>query len=998
MDSIYESLQEKTFTSYSDLVRYLDNDDFVPTTKDDVNIQQVFRGGKTWAIQENHISNFMDKLEKCRRIGCELHFAERQQFTDTPNSGIFIDLDIITNQKNPDFAKERQSSFALHIVKEYLMKDLVFDNVGENVNFNIFYTVRPNTVPLDQNLYKWGIHIYIPHFKVTVGYKKFLLHRLRADTFVQYLFSDIHVDDKKNPLDIGCAANPSMLFGSCKKKENAEAYRLESIFSVKIKARDVLNGYFEKTLNTIPEIDVAAMKDYNLTYELSLNYEAVYSNKEAFNKKIVYQVKPELEPKISTYSLRTQNNIIPLEEIMEIDRSLSILRMNDPDIKDTYNLLEVLSENYARNYDEWFEVMTAIANATPANEQDNYLLLAEFFSQKCPEKYGNVEKTFSEMYNNKLKRRSNNQPLISLNTIRRKLRLNNEKDFQLYMNNTIEQVLFEHIVAFDGRVSDYIVSKLLFMMFKEKFVTIAEKTSSATHFVWYEFITPDRTAPHGSIWKWTEMEPSKLKQYIPEMFPEIFKRIQKKITNKIKSFKEKLDDMSADPEANTRDINEIKASIKYFEKLIKNMKTDLDKLNQIKFCNNVVKFAEALFKNDEFALQMNRDTHMFGVGNGVVMLGGKNQFIDYAHNSPITLFTKVEFCRFDPMAKYTGIFLNFLRAVMPQQDARNYILKFLASSLDGQTKRGLCLFLLGEGANGKSTLLNVVHKALGSYSRKVDVSIFTSNFSADKPNPALYATKNGRLLWSEETEDQRFNASTFKQIISPGSVISCRTLNKEQETFEIIGNFVFGTNKVPNMDWADFAIKRRCKFYIPPNKFVPNPTRDNEMKADARFENDYPNNPLYLSAVLSVLFHYYERLQVEDNGNILNCKSPTIDRLTETVIDSQDYISKYIHTMLVVSPQYGESYPTLQIAKECRRWILESENSRFSMMPVDIEKKIITLLKKYMNTEEKVIHGVRLLTKDDMNLRSGEQYFGMNNNNVQAVVEDNDNEWYYHKN
>ena len=106
----------------------------------------------------------------------------------------------------------------------------------------------------------------------------------------------------------------------------------------------------------------------------------------------------------------------------------------------------------------------------------------------------------------------------------------------------------------------------------------------------------------------------------------------------------------------------------------------------------------------------------------LLLVAAPNQWIDLssgtAHDpNPSVLVSKV--IATDYCAKSTcPNFERFLQGIFENdQDLIAYVQRAIGYSLTGSTKEQCLFILIGDGANGKSTFVNVINKLLGDYSK-----------------------------------------------------------------------------------------------------------------------------------------------------------------------------------------------------------------------------------------------------------------------------------------
>lgn len=105
--------------------------------------------------------------------------------------------------------------------------------------------------------------------------------------------------------------------------------------------------------------------------------------------------------------------------------------------------------------------------------------------------------------------------------------------------------------------------------------------------------------------------------------------------------------------------------------------------------------------------------------------------------------------------KYSNVctdeFINFINTTFPDADCRVYVQKFLGSSLLGYSMRNSndkkALFITSVAPDtGKSTLLTLLEKTLGSYFVAADVSLITDKSKdSNKPSPQLAELQGAKI-------------------------------------------------------------------------------------------------------------------------------------------------------------------------------------------------------------------------------------------------------------
>lgn len=224
-----------------------------------------------------------------------------------------------------------------------------------------------------------------------------------------------------------------------------------------------------------------------------------------------------------------------------------------------------------------------------------------------------------------------------------------------------------------------------------------------------------------------------------------------------------------------------------------------------------------------------RDPNLFNVDNGVIDLStGKLR----PHNRD-DLLSKISPVSFDEKATCSR-WKQFLSEVFDgDEEIVRFVQRALGYTLTSSTKEQ-CFFLLhGEGANGKSTLVDTLHRLMGSYGTTTPFSTFTQqDRSGGGPRDDIAALAGVRFVAAGEGEaGGRLDEATIKSLTG-GDVIAARHLYKSLFEFRPKFKIWLSTNHPPTIRGTDEAIWRRVR-KIPFNVQFPegSPRRDPDLKA-----------------------------------------------------------------------------------------------------------------------------------------------------------------------
>jgi len=165
-----------------------------------------------------------------------------------------------------------------------------------------------------------------------------------------------------------------------------------------------------------------------------------------------------------------------------------------------------------------------------------------------------------------------------------------------------------------------------------------------------------------------------------------------------------------------------------------------------------------------------------------------------------------------------------------------FIQRLLGYAITGETKEQILPIFWGDGANGKSTIMDTLSAVLGDdvcSDTQADSLMDVRQNDGNGARPFVVSLRHKRLVWaSESKEGQKLNAGLVKQLTGDG-YITARPLYGKPITFAQTYKIFLVTNHCPRIpDDSDYAMWRRV-LRIPFNiRFVSNPKQLNERKQD----------------------------------------------------------------------------------------------------------------------------------------------------------------------
>ncbi len=196
--------------------------------------------------------------------------------------------------------------------------------------------------------------------------------------------------------------------------------------------------------------------------------------------------------------------------------------------------------------------------------------------------------------------------------------------------------------------------------------------------------------------------------------------------------------------------------------------------------------------------------------------------------------TKLSPARWDPKADAPR-FLAFLHEIMlGDVEVIRYLQRVVGYALTADTREQVFFLLYGTGANGKTTLLEVLRHLFGDYARQSNFSTFLARRD-DSVRGDLARLAGARLVTAVEAEEgQRFAESLVKQLVG-GDVITARRLYQNEIEFRPAFKLFLAANHKPTVWGTDHAFWRRVRL-IPFTVTIPPERQDRALLDKLRAE------------------------------------------------------------------------------------------------------------------------------------------------------------------
>lgn len=174
------------------------------------------------------------------------------------------------------------------------------------------------------------------------------------------------------------------------------------------------------------------------------------------------------------------------------------------------------------------------------------------------------------------------------------------------------------------------------------------------------------------------------------------------------------------------------------------------------------------------------------------------------------------------------LFMRFLDRIFGyDQKLIDYIQRALGYTMTGSTKEQVFFIAWGDGANGKSTLMNIISHILGEYAQPIPIEAITG-ISHGNASPELAGIAGARLVTVHESGSAcRLNEGLIKQLTGSDPVFA-RPLYSQGFYYRPHFKIWLSTNHKPLIAGNDNGIWRRVHL-IPFNVRIPKEEMDKDL-------------------------------------------------------------------------------------------------------------------------------------------------------------------------
>ena len=180
-------------------------------------------------------------------------------------------------------------------------------------------------------------------------------------------------------------------------------------------------------------------------------------------------------------------------------------------------------------------------------------------------------------------------------------------------------------------------------------------------------------------------------------------------------------------------------------------------------------------------------------------------------------------------------FLQFVDQIFcGDQELIEFVQRAVGYSLTGSTAEQCFFILNGDGANGKSTFVNILAKLMGGYSKASPEQTLLANQRSGVGDDLVYLSGSRFISVSELDQGQALAEAKIKRITG-GDEVTGRALFGTYHRQKMIGKIYLATNSLPEVKGRDHGIFRRFQI-IPFNRTFAPDEQDGTLPAKLEAE------------------------------------------------------------------------------------------------------------------------------------------------------------------
>ena len=350
---------------------------------------------------------------------------------------------------------------------------------------------------------------------------------------------------------------------------------------------------------------------------------------------------------------------------------------------------------------------------------------------------------------------------------------------------------------------------------------------------------------------------------------------------------------------------QIKDRKKLYNSLFKKLSTYTSLQQIIRACS-MISFAVT-----DIDLKMDNNPYLIGFNNGIYDLDA-GTFRQGKPEDYVSLSVNYDYIDYNGTEPVFVELNNYFESLFKNVEIREYVLRSLASRLEGQSNNCQINIWTGPASNGKTVFTLLINKVFGEYYGTLEANVLTTKRSnAEAPSPALMSTKGKRIVVVQEPEEnEELNVGLLKQISGGQDKINGRKLHCDIVSFVPQFELFIICNNIPTLKHVDNGIARRISVVNFETVFVSGerPLKEHEARANPNIEK-YIKSDKWTAPLMWLLINKWYK----EYRRINLYKPKCVKYATDSYISSSDEVREFIKENYVLDKDNSMVHDTIPI-------------------------------------------------------------------------------------
>ena len=296
------------------------------------------------------------------------------------------------------------------------------------------------------------------------------------------------------------------------------------------------------------------------------------------------------------------------------------------------------------------------------------------------------------------------------------------------------------------------------------------------------------------------------------------------------------------------------------------------------------------------------------------------------------LITQIAPIEYDPEAD-TSIADKFLCSVQPDMRMRGYLWRRFGYALTGDTEQQLFWIDYGSGANGKSTIINAIHRLMGDYAGVLPATAIQQHRGEFHPTEQMLLKARRFVSASEPDKGAKLNVG-FIKTFTGDNVITARKMGQDHQTYRSYAKASLACNSKPPIPETDEGTWRRIHLVDWPVRL----RKSKDETGDAPVIDPSLPERLATEGAPGLLKRMVEGLRDYQRLGGFGAP-PSVLAATQSYRSEEDRLADFVEDMLVITKSADDRVSTSELHQAYLSWCeAEGTSPKFRM-----SKKSLTM-------------------------------------------------------